>query len=158
MANTPEQTKQQMDDYLKQLEQAVKTSVKVGLPSDKVGQKIYGGGATIMQIGAQHEYGTEKMPSRSFLRMPFDLKRDEINNYIGLQFKAVLEDRRSANDAMELIGVMTMNISRGAFRTNGYGQWAPLAEGTKFIKAEAGKTTPLVWSGILRNSITWSIE
>jgi len=155
---TPEQTKDMMDDYLKNLEQAVKSSVKVGLPSDKVGQQVYGGGATIMQIGAQHEYGTEKMPARSFLRMPFDLKRDEINNFIGLQFRAVLEGKRSASDAMELVGVKAVNISRAAFRNNGYGQWAPLAESTKFIKAEAGKTTPLVWSGILRNAITWSIE
>lgn len=155
---TPEETKQMMDNYLKQLEQAVDSSVKAGLPSDKVGQQVYGGGATIMQIGAQHEYGTEKMPSRSFLRMPFDLKRDDIDRYIGQQFKAVLEGKRSANDAMELVGIMATNISKEAFRTNGYGQWADLSPLTKAIKAEAGKTTPLVWSGILRNAITWSIE
>ncbi len=156
--NTPEKTKELMDNYLKELERAVDASVKVGLPSDKVGGEVYGDGVTIMQIGAQHEYGTEKMPSRSFLRMPFDLKRDEINSFIGLQFKAVLEGKRSSNDAMELVGVKAVNISRTAFRNNGYGQWAPLAESTKFIKAEAGKTTPLVWSGILRNAITWSIK
>ena len=156
--STPEETKKLMDNYLKELERAVDTSVKVGLPSDKVGSEVYGDGVTIMQVGAQHEYGTEKMPPRSFLRMPFDLKRDEINNFIGLQFKTVLEDKRSANDAMELVGVKTTNISKAAFRNNGYGQWAPLAESTKEIKQEAGKTTPLVWSGILRNSITWGIE
>ena len=156
--STPEETKKLMDNYLKELERAVDTSVKVGLPSDKVGSEVYGAGVTIMQVGAQHEYGTEKMPSRSFLRMPFDLKRDEINKFIGLQFKTVLEDKRSANDAMELVGVKATNISKAAFRNNGYSQWAPLAESTKEIKQEAGKTTPLVWSGILRNSITWGIE
>lgn len=155
---TPEQTKHMMDDYLNQLEQAVDSSVKVGLPSDKVGQEVYGDGVTIMQVGAQHEYGTEKMPARSFLRMPFEVKRDDIDRYIGLQFRAVMEGKRSADDAMELIGIMATNISKEAFRNNGYGQWAPLSPITKAIKAEAGKTTPLVWSGILRNSITWSIE
>jgi len=155
---TPEETKKQMDHYLKQLERASNIALKVGLPSDKVGQKIYGNDTTIMQIGAQHEYGTVKMPARSFLRMPFDLKRDRIHGYIGQQFKAVLEGGRDADDAMELVGILATNISKEAFRTNGYGQWAELSEITKAIKSEAGKTTPLVWSGILRNSITWSIE
>jgi hypothetical protein len=155
---TPEETKKTMDNYLRELEQAIKSGVKVGLPSDKVGDKIYGDGTSIMQIGAGHEYGTEHMPARSFLRMPFDLKRKEIDGYIGVQFQAVLTGTRTANDALELIGIKAVNISREAFRSNGFWQWADLADSTVKIKEEAGKTTVLVWSGILRNAITWSIE
>ncbi|MCK9246077.1 MAG: hypothetical protein M0P11_03885 [Anaerolineaceae bacterium] len=155
---TPEETKKTMDNYLRELEQAVKSSVKVGLPSDKVGDKIYGDGTSIMTIGAGHEYGTENMPARSFLRMPFDLKRKEIDGYIGTQFKAVLTGARTADDALERIGVKAVSISRAAFRNNGYGQWADLADSTKDAKEKAGKTTPLVWSGVLRNAITWSID
>jgi hypothetical protein len=155
---TPEQTLRQTEHYLEQLEQAVKQSVKVGLPADKVGGEIYGDGQTIMSVGAMHEYGTSKMPARSFLRLPFDLKRDEINKTINNQFKAVLEGNRDASDALEIIGVKAVNVSREAFRSNGFGQWAPLAPSTRAIKQREGKQTPLIWSGILRNSITWSIE
>lgn len=154
-------SKKQMDDYLKELERAVKMTVKVGLPSDKVGGEVYSDnpdGPTIMQIGAQHEYGTEHMAARSFLRMPFDLHRAEIDKYIGAQFMAVMHGTRTAEDALELVGAKAMDISKGAFRNNGYGQWAELKESTKATKQKAGKTTPLIWYGILRNAITWSIQ
>lgn len=147
-----------MDAYLKQMESALSMTVKVGLPADKVGGQIYGEGVTVMQIGAQHEYGTEKMPARSFLRMPFDLKRDPIRQFIESEFKAVFDQRRTAIDALERVGLYATNISKEAFRTNGFGQWVPLAESTKKIKEKNAKTTPLVWSGILRNSITWSVD
>lgn len=154
----PDQTKRLMDRYLQQMERAKSAVVKVGLPSDKVGGKVYDDGSTIMEVGASHEYGTDHMPVRSFLRMPFDLKRREINAFIRQQFNAVLEDERSADDALEMIGIHASNISRAAFRTNGYGQWHPLSPATQEAKQEAGKTTPLVWTGLLRGAITWSVK
>jgi len=155
---TPDQTLKHTEHYLGQLQKAVKTSVKVGLPSDKVGGEIYQDGQSIIDVGAQHEYGTNKVPMRSFLRMPFEVKKDEMGSFIQSQFRRVLEKKKPAKDAMELIGIQATNISKEAFRSNGFGNWAPLAERTKKAKAEAGKTTTLIWSGILRNAITWVVK
>lgn len=147
-----------MDAYLKQMESVLSKTVKVGLPADKVGGQVYGDGVTVLQIGAQHEYGTSRMPARSFLRMPFDIKRDPIRKFIESEFKVVFDQKRSATDALERVGLYATNISKEAFRSNGFGQWAPLAETTKRIKEKNAKTTPMIWSGILRNSITWSVD
>lgn len=54
---TPEQMLKNTTTYLKAMEDAKRKHVAVGLPSDKVGAKIYGEGMTIFQIGAVHEYG-----------------------------------------------------------------------------------------------------
>lgn len=54
---TPEQMLKNTTAYYESLEKAKKMHVAVGLPLDKVGQKIYGDGMTIFQIGAVHEYG-----------------------------------------------------------------------------------------------------
>lgn len=141
-----------------EMQKAKRLSVKVGLPADKLSAKAYDGGASIMQVGGMHEYGTEKMPARSFLRMPFELKASEVNAFIQAEFKKVIDGSSTAEKALGRIGVYTTNISKEAFRTNGFGQWADLSPITKAIKEAAGKTTPMIWSGLLRNSITWSVS
>lgn len=47
----------QLQDYAKNLERAKRGYVAVGLPQEKVGDKIYGDGMTIVRIGAIHEFG-----------------------------------------------------------------------------------------------------
>ena len=155
---TPEDFFREQARILAEMQKAKKMSVKVGLPADKVGGEVYGGGVTLMQVGAQHEYGTEKMPQRSFLRMPFELKSVDIDAFIQAEFKKVIDGKSTAEKALGRIGVYTTNISKQAFRTNGFGQWAELSPITKAIKESNNKTTPLIWSGLLRNSITWSVQ
>ena len=154
---TPEKTLKRMGAYLAELEAAKRMSVKVGLPKEKVGDKVYGDGTTIMVVGASHEYGAINTPQRSFLRMPFDVHKKEVSEFIRGEFSKVFDGKSTAESALGRVGIKAMNISRGAFSTNGYGQWAALANSTIVAKAKAGKTTPLVWSGILRGSITWVV-
>lgn len=144
--------------WLKEMEAAKRLTLKVGLPSDKVGGKVYGGGTSIITVGATHEYSSPTSPARSFLRMPFEVKRKEIDTAIQNQFANVIDGKMSAEDALNRVGVIATNISKEAFRTNGYGRWAPLAEITKVRKVKAGKTTTLIWSGLLRGAITWSVS
>lgn len=144
--------------WLQEMEKAKRLTLKVGLPSDKVGGKVYGGNTSILTVGATHEYGSAKTPARSFLRMPFEVKSKEIDTAIQSQFKRMLDGQATTEDALGRVGIIATNISKEAFRTNGFGRWAPLAEITKVRKAGAGKTTTLIWSGLLRNSITWSVE
>lgn len=155
---TPEDFFREQARILAEMQKAKKMSVKVGLPADKVGGEVYGDGVTIMQVGAQHEYGTENMPARSFLRMPFELKADEVDAFIQAEFKKVIEGRSTGAKALGRIGVLATNISKEAFRSNGFGQWAELSPITEAIKKKNNKTTPLIWSGLLRNSITWSVQ
>lgn len=136
------------------MERVAKASVDVGLPSDKVGGKVYGDGMTILRVGAIHEYGAGPVPMRSFLRVPFIVKQKEINKAIAKQFEAVVNGQ-SADVALGRIGAIASNYSKGAFTSMGYGQWQDIKPSTKAAK---GSAQPLIDTGILRGSITWAVR
>jgi len=152
---TPEETIHKMNDYLDNLRHAKKHSAFVGLPKDKVGGEIYGDGQNIIQIGAYHEFGTSKIPKRSFLREPFNTKKADIVKTIDNQWRAIFEKGKDAETALNLIGVKATNISKGAFTTLGYGSWTPIKPATALAK---GSNQTLIDTGTLRNSITWSVR
>jgi len=107
--------------YLSNIEAAKKKAVFVGLPVGKAGSKVYKSGASIIEVGAGHEYGIPgKLPRRSFLRAPFAIKNKALAATIAKQFRAVF-DGRHADKALGLIGVAASDVSQGAFTTRGYG-------------------------------------
>lgn len=143
-----------LKQYASSLEQAKRKVVAVGLPSEEVGGKIYGDGTSIIDIGAAHEYGQGQLPARSFLRLPFQLKKEELDDFIATQFAALLEGK-SIDKALGLIGIKAQNISVGAFRSGGYGKWPDIQDATKLAK---GSSAILIDTGTLRNSITWVVR
>lgn len=117
-----------------------------------------GGGATFVKKGQLADGVTKAhtitIPARSFLRVPFDIHADAINRYIAQQFESVLKGS-SVEQVLGRIGVYTLNISVGAFTTNGYGTWPPLAASTKRQK---GSSAPLIDTGLLRGSLTYAVR
>jgi len=152
---TPAETQKTLLAYHKNLEQVKKKSVFVGLPKGKTGSKIYKDGTSVLEVGASHEYGvpSRNLPRRSFLRVPFAVKRKELEIEIARQFKKVFEGRDSIK-ALNIIGVTAQNISQGAFRSRGYGTWKDITDATKDNK---GSSQVLIDQGTLRNSITWVV-
>ena len=136
------------------LESMKRKAVFVGLPNEKVGGKVYGDGMSIIRIGAIHEFGAGATPQRSFLRVPFAIKRKEMNAAIAKQFTAVVQGQK-IDVALGRIGVVATNISKGAFTAMGYGDWKAIQEATARRK---GSTQTLIDTGILRSSITWVIR
>ena len=150
----PEKALEQTTSYLKNLQEASKRYVAVGLPRENVGSEVYSSGKTILEVGASHEYGAG-VPMRSFLRMPFDVEDKKISAEIGKQFKKVFDGNRSVEKALGLIGAMARNIVIMAFKTGGFGQWKDITQTTKELK---GSSKILIDSGTLRNSITWVVR
>ena len=128
-------------------------SVVVGLPVESGSSKVYSSGKTVIQVGADHEFG-RGVPQRSFLRMPFNVKRDEIVQSIDNQWFNVI-DGMEADQALGLLGAKATNISKGAFTSQGYGQWQDISE---FTKRDKGSSQILIDTGTLRNSITWAVR
>ena len=151
---TPQQMLDRTGAYLANLEKAKRGYVAVGLPSEEVGGKVYGNGMTVISIGAIHEYGAG-VPRRSFLRVPFTTKKDELTKAIAKQFEDVFERGKSAEQALGLIGTVAVNISKGAFTTRGYGEWPDITQATKDAK---GSSQVLIDTGILRGSITYVVR
>lgn len=152
---SPEESLKALTHYANQLRLAKSQYVAVGLPIEDIGSKAYKNGAQLMQVGASHEYGNGNM-RRSFLREPFSLKADEISDAIDSQFRSIFEGRKDTGDALGLIGVTAVNISKGAFTTGGYGMWADISEKTK--KAKKGSSQILIDNGLLRSSITYTVR
>lgn len=152
----PVQMLKRTTDFAAALGAARKKAVFVGLPKDKVGSKIYGDGMTVIRVGAIHEYGApqQSIPQRSFLRVPFAVKRRELNKAIAQQFEAMAEGR-DVNVAFGRIGALATNVSKGAFTSLGYGSWSPIRPDT--IKRK-GSSQTLIDTGILRSSITWVVR
>jgi phage gpG-like protein len=142
-------------EYADNLDALAKKAVFVGLPKEKVGGKIYGDGMSIIRVGAIHEFGYKHIPQRSFLRTPFKTQMAAINKATAAEFEAILTKGRKAEQALGRIGVIATNISKGAFRSGGYGQWPGLKAST--IRAK-GSGTPLIDTGTLRSSITWVVR
>ena len=151
---TPEQMLKNTTAYLKNLEKAKRGYVAVGLPAEEVGGTVYDDGQTVAQVGAQHEYGAG-VPRRSFLRTPFDIKKDDLDKAIAKQFEDVFKRGKKAEQALGLIGTVAVNISKGAFTSRGYGEWPDISAATKEDK---GSSQVLIDTGTLRNSITYVVR
>lgn len=150
---TPKQMLAYTTNMAERLAETKSKAVFVGLPAEKVGGKVYGNGMTVLQIGAIHEYGVPQrgIPERSFLRVPFRIKRDEINQAIAKQFEAVMSGVRQVDVGLGLIGVIATNVSKGAFTSLGYGSWTPITDETKRRK---GSSQTLIDNRILGTSIS----
>lgn len=152
---SPQQMLKRTGDYLANMEKAKRKHVAVGLPAEKVGGKIYGDGMSIVEVGAIHEYGAGDNPRRSFLRVPFQIKRAELDEGIVQQFRDVAEHGKDADRALGLIGTIAVNIIKGAFTSRGYGEWPDIQQSTKNAK---GSSQVLIDSGTLRRSNTYVVR
>lgn len=85
-----------------------------------------GGKSTNAEIGAAHEFGTTKIPQRSFLRIPIaDHLDKEMQNSGYLDKETLKEVIKTASVIPWLKGIAKIaeKIVQGAFDTGGYGKW-----------------------------------
>jgi len=157
---TPKETLALVTKQLAAMERAKRAVVKVGLPAgESATSKAYKtdnakSAPTVLDVGIWHEYSTPTIPMRSFLRGPFDIKRDELTRMTEVQFNLVLEHGLDLEIALGRLGLTAVNISKGAFKSQGYGEWPDIQESTKQAKGSSGI---LIDTGLLRNSITFVV-
>ncbi len=106
--------------------------VRVGILGNKAeAQHDNKSGLTNVEIGTFHEFGTKKMPQRSFLMMPLQEKLSEeipkLKKYIFKQFFVKKAPKQFYMD----LGAKALDIIESAFNTNGFGQWKALASSSR---------------------------
>lgn len=114
----------------KGLNQLIK-AFKGKLPIARVG--ILGGsargeGQSNATIGAVHEFGSEKMPIRSFLRMPLtEMLESKIENSGAYDPKVLKEVIRTGSIVpwVAKLGILGEEVVQDAFNTGGFGKWKP---------------------------------
>jgi hypothetical protein len=144
-----------LDEFVKTLKGKL-PSVQVGILGDKTHRGTDNpDGLTNAQIGAWHEFGTSKLPVRSFLRLPLTTQLERYLEKSGAfskdAVKEVLEQRSIVPWLMK-IGVLAEQIVADAFASGGFGTWVP--SNMKFKKVHM----TLVETQQLRNSITSRIK
>lgn len=104
-------------------------------------------------VGLIQEFGsvTNKIPARSFLRMPLETKSKELA--ASLRVKSTKEKLLSGNlkGALQDVGFAAERIIDDAFKSRGFGNWAPNKPST--IKKKKS-STPLIDTRQLQRSIT----
>lgn len=108
-------------------------------------------GITNSEIGVIHEFGNEKMPVRSFLRMPIMTHKKEIIKAMGGTKMRTAFAQGDFMRMFKLLGEKGRDIVLQAFETGGFGKWPDISEATKAAK---GSSVILVDSAQLKNGIT----
>lgn len=140
-----------LQQYEKELKEARKKAVYVGLPKDKVSE-TYDDGISVIQVGAIHEFGMGRNPERSFLRVPFSQNEKIINAFINKQFSLIFNGEADTVQSLNKIGILARNISVDAFTNNDWKENSPATIERK------GSSRPLIDTGNLRQSITWVVR
>ena len=113
------------------------------------------GDSTNAEIGMKHEFGTSYLPERSFLRMPLKDHLAPRLEAAGITdpdvIKKVLKDG-TLIPFMKQIAVVAQDTVLEAFKTGGFGQWAPSDMTNKTVHQTLVETTQL------RDSITAVVE
>jgi hypothetical protein len=112
---------------------------------------------TIAQVAAWNEYGLPgRIPRRSFIRGWTDNKAENIKNTQERIVKKVTEGKWTADEAVMRIGEFAQAGLKSFIRT---GDFTPNSERTVQIKTKGkgGKTTPLIDTGTMRNSVRYEV-
>lgn len=161
MSNLNDLIKSLKDDYF----------VRVGIIGSKA-KKEHEGNLTNAELGAFHEFGTKKLPQRSFLEMPLKekLKYDD-NEWRKIKksaFKNIFIKKKPQVFFSE-IGSECLQIIEDAFATNGFGSWqawsdAYLKRRLKQVKSKSKRQifwsehNILTASGKMRRSISFKVK
>lgn len=142
--------------------------LRVGIMgSDATAQDHKKSNVTNAELGTFHEFGTSKMPQRSFLFKPLEQEMQftnpemkELKNTVFKQFFI----KKAPKEFFEDIGTKALNTIEAAFNTNGFGEWTPLTTSTEkhFSKARKRNNKKngyqiLTDTGKLRRSISMKI-
>lgn len=110
------------------------------------------GATTLYDVAAANEFGTSRIPERSFLRGTIDTNHGKILTFCKKQGAEVVRGKISNEIALERIGAFVQGLIQ-----------ARIAAGIEPANAEStiaakGSSKPLIDSGQLRASITYEVR
>lgn len=144
-------TRKKVNGGIEALVKRVKTPGTVDVGIIDAGQHA-SGDATVAQIGMWNEFGTERIPERSFFRSTV---QEEEKHIVSLQrklLKSISDGKITTDKALALLGeFLSDKIRRKIVALNE----PPNAPST--IKAK-GSSNPLVDTGQLKNSVTYEVN
>ena len=109
-------------------------------------------GTSTAFIAAVHEFGSEHVPERSFMRTSLEVNRNKRKALNEQNLKKVLNGGMSVDAALGHLGLMASSDIKEQIKN---GSYAPLKEVTTKRK---GSSKPLIDTGQMRQSVTYELE
>lgn len=109
-------------------------------------------GSELAVIAASHEFGTNAIPERSFLRSTLDEQDGAYREATADAIRGVLDGKRSAQAALERLGQRVVRDVQGKIRSGIDPALSPTTIAAK------GSSKPLVDTGRLLRSITYQVR
>lgn len=128
---------------LKNLKKEDKSYSKIGIQSN-AGEND---GVSIAEYAAANEFGTDKIPSRPFMRETYDKNLNKISLKVLSIQNDIYEGRKSFESGLKELGQWYEGIVKEAIKS---GNWQ--ANAPKTIEKK-GSSKPLIDTGTMRNSI-----
>jgi hypothetical protein len=137
------------NNIVRELEKAKGMEVAVGILEGSQNE-----GQSIAEYATYNEFGTDNVPSRPFMATSFDENVAEINSDFKRQADAMVQGKRTANEALTVIG--QKHAGRIQTTITGRNFLPRLAPST--IAAKKGSTKTLVDTGAMANAVHISIR
>ena len=132
------------NSIVRELEKAKGMEVAVGILEGSQNE-----GESIAEYATYNEFGTDNIPSRPFMATSFDENVAEINSDFKRQADAMVQGKRTANEALTVIG--QKHAGRIQNTITGRNFLPRLAPST--IAAKKGSTKTLVDTGAMTNAV-----
>lgn len=130
-------------------------SVKIGIQEDS---GTYASGVSVPLVGFWMEFGTSRIPERSFIRSTINENKDKLESHRDRLLGMFLTGKISEVKALEQLGFMIQEMIKTTIKK----KWEPaLKPSTIRAKQYAGvriPEKPLIWTGLLLNSISFQVE
>ena len=137
------------NNIVRELEKAKGMEVAVGILEGSQNE-----GESIAEYATYNEFGTDDIPSRPFMATSFDENVAEINSDFKRQADAMVQGKRTANEALTVIG--QKHAGRIQTTITGRNFLPRLAPST--VAAKKGSTKTLVDTGAMANAVHISIR
>ena len=137
------------NNIVRELEKAKGMEVAVGILEGSQNE-----GESIAEYATYNEFGTDDVPSRPFMATSFDENVAEIDADFKRQADAMVQGKRTANEALTVIG--QKHAGRIQTTITGRNFLPRLAPST--IAAKKGSTKTLVDTGAMANAVHISIR
>lgn len=128
--------------------------VKVGLLSND----DHGNGIGIAEIGAAHEFGTETLPERSWLRKTFEEKEEQLQRFIAELTRKIIAGQLTEEKALELLGLWAVKEVKATITEQRVTPRLEESEAGKRTIERKGSSVTLVDTAQMLNAITHKVE
>jgi len=116
---------------------------------------------TVAQVASFHEFGTDKIPQRPFIRLAIENNLAAIKSIQTKIMQGIIRQKYDTSKGLKILGEFVWSKVKKRITDNGPYPDAPsLAESTLEAKTRGGKvgTTALVDTGQLLNSVQYEVR